>query len=457
MNVNTRLDTQGPIFTPGQAGYASELAGYNQLVVHRPTLVVGARHPTDVVTAVRHATETGQSVGVQATGHGPSVPADGVLISTRRMQRIEVNPADRTVTVGAGVLAKDLMAALAPHGLVPLVGSSPDVGVVGYHLGGGIPLLGRRFGYAADRVRSLEVVTADGHQRTVTVESEPELFWAMLGCRGNFGVVTALTTEVIPLTNLVGGGLWFTGDAIAPALRSYVEWSATIPEEMSSSVLLMRMPDLDGVPEPLRGRRIAHVRIAYLGDPDTVDRLLQPLRVAAPAALDTVGEMPASGLASIHGEPPGPVTFEARNTLLNRLDPAAVDRLLDHAGTAGNDDYLVELRHLGGAFGPSATSRAVIGRRDGEFILYTGSRLHPLTGDEAAAAQDHLHRAMLPWSTGGVTPAFLSGPRVTTSQLRTGYDDGDYRRLTGIKATWDPDNLFRINHNVPPCHPGGRA
>ncbi len=373
------------------------------------------------------------------------------------MRHIEVHPGDRTVTVGAGVVSRDLLAALVPHGLVPLGGSSPDVGVVGYHLGGGIPLLGRRFGYAADRVRSLEVVTADGQQRTVTVESEPELFWAMLGCRGNFGVVTSLTTEVMPLAALVGGGLWFTGDAIAPALRTYVEWSATVPEEMSSSVLLMRMPDLNGVPEPLRGRRIAHVRIAYLGDPDTANRLLRPLRAAAPAVMDTVDELPASQLASIHGEPPGPVTFEARNTLLGRLDAAAVDRLLDHAGVAGDDDYLVELRHLGGAFGPSASSRAVIGRRDGEFILYTGSRLHPLTGDEAASAQDHLHQAMLPWSTGGITPAFLSGPRVTTSQLRTGYGDGDYRRLTEIKATWDPDNLFRINHNVPPYTPRGRG
>ncbi|MDG4798841.1 BBE domain-containing protein [Micromonospora sp. WMMD1082] len=219
---------------------------------------------------------------------------------------------------------------------------------------------------------------------------------------------------------------------------------------MASSVLLMRMPDLGGVPEPLRGRRIAHVRIAYLGDPATAAHLLHPLRACAPAAMNTIGVLPVSQLASIHGEPPGPVTFEARNTLLGRLDPSATERLIDHAGATGNDDYLVELRHLGGALRPSAASRAVIGRRDGEFVLYTGSRLDPLTGDDAASAQDQLHRAMAAWSTGGSTPAFLSGPRVTTTQLRTAYADGDYRRLTETKTVWDRDNLFRINHNVPP-------
>jgi FAD/FMN-containing dehydrogenase len=199
--------------------------------------------------------------------------------------------------------------------------------VVGYHLGGGLPLLGRTFGYAADRVRALDVVTADGQTRTLTPDDD--LFRAMLGCRGAFGVVTSLVTEALPLTSVTGGGLWFTGDGIEPAVRAYLRWTADVPETVNSSVLLIRLPDLPVIPEPIRGRRIAHVRIAAVGG--EVD--LAPLRAVAPV-LDTVAELPAARLSSIHDEPSVPVLFKARNALLGPLDDAAATVLLDHARAA---------------------------------------------------------------------------------------------------------------------------
>ena len=274
---------------PTDPGYDDEVAGYNRLVVHRPELVMPARSVDDVVEAVRAAAAAGLSLGVQATGHGPSVPADGVLVSTRHLRDVRVDPATRTVRVGAGARGHDLTAALVPHGLAPLGGSSPDVGVVGYHLGGGLPLLGRTFGYAADRVRALDVVTADGEPRTLTADDD--LFRAMLGCRGAFGVVTSLVTEALPLTSVTGGGLWFTGDGIEPAVRAYLRWTADVPSTVNSSVLLIRLPDLPVIPEPIRGRRIAHVRIAAVGGDDAVD--LAPLRAVTPV-LDTVAELPAA-------------------------------------------------------------------------------------------------------------------------------------------------------------------
>jgi FAD/FMN-containing dehydrogenase len=418
-----------PFLRPTDPGYDDEVAGYNQLVVHRPERVMPARSADDVVEAVRAAAAAGLSLGVQATGHGPSVPADGVLVSTRHLRDVRVDPATRTVRVGAGARGHDLTAALVPHGLAPLGGSSPDVGVVGYHLGGGLPLLGRTFGYAADRVRALDVVTADGQERTLTPDDD--LFRAMLGCRGAFAVVTSLVTEALPLTSVTGGGLWFTGDGIEHAVRAYLRWTADVPETVNSSVLLIRLPDLPVIPEPIRGRRIAHVRVAAIGDVD-----LTPLRAVAPV-LDTVAELPAARLSSIHDEPSVPVLFKARNALLGPLDDAAATVLLDHAESGA---FLVELRHLGGALA-RADGRAVVGRRDGEYVVYTGSALpDPSAQEAAAAAQARLHDALAPWGIGAVTPAFLTGRHA----LDVAFGAADQRWLSKVKQEWDPEDLFRV-------------
>jgi FAD/FMN-containing dehydrogenase len=429
-----------PVVAPSDPDHAADVAGYNRIVTHRPLLVVGARTTSDVVAAVRYAADAGLTVGVQATGHGVGVAADGVLVSTRRMQAVRVDPTTRTVRVAAGARGRDLTTALVPHGLAPLGGSSPDVGVVGYHLGGGLPLLGRTFGYAADRVRALDVVTADGTPRTVTPDTEPDLFWALLGCRGSFGVVTALVTEALPLTSVVGGGLWFTGDAIAPAVHRWVEWTAGLPETMNSSVLIMRLPDLPAIPETVRGRRIAHVRIAHVGRPAEAAALLAPLRAVGPVR-DTVTELPVGALGSIHDEPSGPVVFESRNSLLGPCDRAGAAALLEHADS---DAFLVEVRHLGGALA-RADGRAVVGRRDGEFVLYTGSALAtPVDREPAAAAQARLHEALGPWGIGAVTPAFLAGPHVGRADLRSAYRQGDRARLRDVKRRWDPADMFRV-------------
>ena len=435
-----------PVVTPSDPEHRDDVAGYNRIVTHRPRLVVGARSAADVLAAVRHAADAGLTVGVQATGHGVSVPADGVLVSTRRMRAVAVDPAAGTVRVAAGARGRDVTAALVPHGLAPLGGSSPDVGAVGDHLGGGLPLLGRTFGYAADRVRALDVVTADGAARTVTPDAEPDLFWALLGCRGSFGVVTALTTAPVALTTVVGGGLWFTGDALAPAVHRYLDWTNGLPETANSSVLLMRLPDLPAVPEPVRGRHVAHVRVAHVGDPATATALLAPLRAARPV-LDTVTTLRADELGGIHAEPPGPVVFESRNALLGPLDPAAAATLLDHTRGEG---FLVELRHLGGAL-RRGDGRAVVGRRDGAFVLYTGTALpdgpDPAAARATAAAdQARLHDALAPWGVGAVTPAFLAGSHVPPADVRSGYAPEDLARLHRLKRTWDPADTFRVAH-----------
>lgn len=437
--------TVGPVHHPGEAGYDTERLGYNRAVEHRPALVVAADGPGDVVAAVRHAAGRGLPVAVQATGHGPSVPSDGLLISTRRMAGIRVDPVARTARVEAGVRSGALVRAAAAHGLAPLNGSAPDVGVVSYHLGGGVPVLGRCLGWAADRVRAVEIVTADGRLRLVTARREPELFWALRGTgRGVLGVVTAIEIELHPVSRLYGGGMHFPAAAAADVLRRYAAWTADAPEEMGSSVLLVRMPDVDGVPEPLRGRAISHVRFAFTGSAARGRELVHPFRTLGPLT-DTVCEMPYRDVGSIHGEPTTPVAFHARNSVLRTFDAAAAAELLHHAGPDALAPYLVELRHLGGALSRPPAAPVAPGRRDGEFVVYAGGVAGPAEVDGLRAALARLHAGMARWGTGGACLSFLTGP-ASGAEVRSALRPGDLTRLAAVKDAVDPHDLFRTGH-----------
>ncbi|MGI5127198.1 FAD-binding oxidoreductase [Pseudonocardia sp. CA-107938] len=428
-------------------GYDAERSGYNLAVEHKPEVVVPAASVADVVAAVRYATAHGLGVAVQATGHGPSRPADGqLLITTGRMDGIAIDPVARTARIEAGVRGGALVRAAAEHGLAPVNGSSPEVGAVSYHLGGGLGILGRSLGWAVDHVRAIELVTADGELRRVTADTEPELFWALRGGgKGTFGVVTALEIDLHPVARLYGGGMHFAADTAERALTTWADWTRTVPEAMSSSVLLIRMPDLPFLPDELRGRYVVHVRFAYTGSAVEGERLVRPFRELGPIT-DTVAEMPYAAVGTIHAEPTTPVPFHARNAVLRSLDAQAVAELLRHAGPDAGAPYLVELRHLGGALSRPGAVPSALARRDGEFVLYAGAAAEPAQVPALQAAFERLFSALAPWGTGGVCVNFLSGPDVTAAQLATGYLPGDADRLAAVKRAVDPGDVFRTHH-----------
>lgn len=437
--------------TKTDADYDTERRGYNLLVEHRPEVVVPAASVDDVIAAVRHAAAHGLGVAVQATGHGPSRSADGqVLITTSRLDGITIDPHARTARIEAGVRGGALVRAAAEHGLAPLNGSSPEVGAVSYHLGGGLGILGRSLGWAVDHVRAIEIVTAgeSGHVelRRVTATQYPDLFWALRGGgKGTYGVVTAIEIDLHPITRLYGGAMHFAADTAERALAAWAEWTRTTPEAMSSSVLLIRMPDIPALPDSLRGRYLLHLRFAYTGSAEAGKRLVQPFRELGPIT-DTVTEMPYTAIGTIHAEPTTPVPFDARNTMLASLDTAAVTELLRHAGPDAGAPYLVELRHTGGALNRSGAVPSALARRDGQYVLYAGAAAEPAQLPALRAAFTRLFTAMNPWSTGGVCVNFLSGPDVTAADLATGYLPGDFDRLTTIKETVDPLDMFRTHH-----------
>ncbi len=326
-------DIHGPVLRPDDDGYTDEVTGFNLSARHTPDVVVGATGTDDVVAAMRWAAATGTPVTVQATGHGANFPVDsGLLISTARMTDVRIDPAEGTATVAAGAKWRQVLDAAAPHGLAALTGSSTDVGVVGYTLGGGLPVLGRTYGYAADRVRSFQVVTPDGILRETDASHEPDLFWALRGGKGNVGVVTSLTCELLPLSRLVGGGIYCAGEDAEPLLRAWAAWTPTVPPEMCTAFTLLRLPPLPTIPEPLRGRFWSRVAVAWTGDPAEAERLLAPIREAAPVVFDTVTEMACTDIDQIYTEPEDPLPARESCALLRELTPDAVTAFLAQAG-----------------------------------------------------------------------------------------------------------------------------
>ncbi|WP_079043343.1 FAD-binding oxidoreductase [Streptomyces kanamyceticus] len=433
------------VFRPGDAGYDEEIAGFQTGFATRPAIVFGARSTDDVVAAVSYAAAHALPIGVQATGHGlPAASEGGVLVSTRRMDSVRVDAAARTVTVGAGARWGQVAEAAAPHGLAPLNGSAPGVGAVSYTLGGGLGILGREFGYAADHVRSLDVVTADGTPRHVTADGEPELFWGLLGGGANLGVVTDLEIDLVPVARLYGGAIAFDGSASDPAalLRGYEAWTRTLPDELTSSLSALVYPDLPQLPPHLRGRYLVSVRVAFTGTAAEGERLVAPLRELGDAVSDTLREMPYAESHTIHSDPDFPHAYYGDSVVLSGLDVAAAGELLALTGPAADAMHVVQINQLGGALARPAQNAVPF--RDAGWLIRI---LSPLDGTDVAAARTVHAQAfglVAPQTLGrSLNFAFGGGDRPDGL-----YDPETRKRLAELKATYDPANLFRRNYDV---------
>ncbi|MET9333349.1 FAD-binding oxidoreductase [Streptomyces cellulosae] len=442
-------DIRGPVLRPGDDGYAEEVTGFNLAAPHTPDVVVGAAGADDVVAALRWASATGTPVAVQATGHGANYPVDsGLLISTRRMTGVQVDPARRTATVEAGARWGDVLAEAAPHGLAALCGTSTDVGAVGYTVGGGLPVLGRAYGYGSDLVRSFHVATPDGTLHETDAGHEPELFRALRGGKHAVGVVTSMETELLPLRTLLGGAVWFPGEHAAAVLTAWTGWIRTVPEEMCSSFALLRLPPVPQVPEPLRGRFWARVAIAWPGDPAEGEELLAPVREAAPVAVDTVEVMPCTEVDRVHTEPQDPFPVRESSLLLHELTPVAIRTFLDQVGPDVPECplLLVELRHMGGALSRPAAVPDMVCARDAEHLLESVAIVaSPSDAEAVEHATAALRTAMTPYGTGRTLVNIHGAPGDTADRARA-WTPEIHADLLHLKQTHDPADLLRFGH-----------
>ena len=399
----------GAIHQPGDAQYDEQRRALVPTFDSRPLVVAEAFARSDVQAAVRTAREYGVPIAVQATGHGTRVPADGgILLKTSAMTSLLIDPERRIAKVGPGVRWGAVLDAAKDFGLVALAGSSRDVGVTGYTLGGGVGWLARKFGYAADSVIRAEVVTADGRVVTATADEHPDLFWAIRGGTGNFGIVTSLEFRLYPVSEVYSGIVYFAADAAT--LKAYRDWTTTIPNDLSTAITLTTR----------NGRRVIGLKVLYAGEAALAEHLLKPLYAVAGPILD--GELRTTPFAetAMGGTP-------AR--YLDLVDELP-DDLLD--ALAALDGPTVEIRHWAGAMANPGPGAGPVGAPRGAVLAD-----HRPGGPRArrGAALDRSHIRELPGRPGRASSA---------------YSKNDHTRLRAIKRRYDPENLFRLNHNIKP-------
>ncbi|MEU3207482.1 FAD-binding oxidoreductase [Streptomyces cyaneofuscatus] len=427
----------------GHNGRAEPLPTFQTGFPIRPDRLVEAATPEDVRAAVAYAGGRGLHVAAHASGHGLPGPVEGgVLIATRALDSVTVDPVRRTARIGAGASWGRVIEAAAPHGLAPLNGSSPSVGAVSYTLGGGLGILAREFGYAADHVRSLDVVTADGIARRVTPEREPELFWGLRGGGHRLGVVTGLEIALVAVERLYGGSIAFDGTrAAGEVVRGCLEWTRTVPETLTSSLAVLVYPDLPQLPEELRGRYVISVRVAFTGDVAEGERLVAPLRAIGRSAAvlsDSLREMPYTESHTIHSDPPFPHAYYGDSAVLGEPDAERTVQAFELAGPRAPMMTVVQLNHLGGALAARPEVPNAVPYRDAGFLLRL---LSPLDGTEVGAVRalyGEVGRVLEPAVLGrSLNFSFGGGDRTA------GFHEAETaKRLAGLVSQYDPAGLF---------------
>ena len=427
---------------------------WNLAVDQQPAAVALPESVADVMAVVRWARSRGLRVAPQGTGHNAAAMgslAHTVLVKSERMRGVEIDAERRIARVEAGVLWAEASETAAEHGLAALAGSSPDVGVVGYSLGGGISWLARRYGLAANSVTAVELVNADGELVRADADNQSELFWALRGGGGSFGVVTALEFQLYPIAEVYAGVLFFPLERGNEVLHAWRNWIEDVPDEVTSVGRFLQSPPIPDIPEPLRGGSFVAVEATMLLAEGAANELLRPLRELGPA-IDTFATIPIERLSSLHMDPEHPVPGAADGMLLRDFPEEAIDAIVAAAGAGSGSPLIsVEIRHLGGALGRMQPGHGALSTIEAGFALFAVGMA--MTPELAAAVRAHIEivqAALASWDAGrdylNFTERRERGERLFGSTT--------YRRLQTVKGKVDPEDVFRSNHPV--RLPGGR-
>ncbi len=441
------LSIRGRVATASDSDWDEARQAWNLTADQHPAAVAFVESADDVAKVVGFARENDLRVTGQGTGHGavPLGPLDGtILIKTERMRGVEIE-VDKA-RVEAGALALDVAEAAIKKGMCSMPGTSPNVGVVGYTLGGGLSWLGRKYGWACNRVSSIELVTADGEARTVDDTTDPELFWALRGGGGDYGIVTALHVDLLPIAEAYAGALLFPAEAAADGLRAYRDWTAELPEEVGSMMRFLHLPPIPDVPEPLRDKKVLAIAAACIGSEEEGKRAIAPLREIGEPVMDSFAQIPVPGLSRIAMDPEPPVPGLGHHAILGELSDDALEAFLEVAGPESDSPLLLaELRHLGGALARPAENGGALDKLDGEFVLLgIGMLMDPALREPITAHLDKLVDTMQPWAAPDGYLNYAERPCDVDAIL----PEETCRRLAQVKRSWDPDDLIRSNHSV---------
>jgi FAD/FMN-containing dehydrogenase len=446
-----RAMVAGEVFAPGDQGYDEARRPWDLAADQRPAVVVFAESVVDVVRAVRFARSHGMRIAPQGTGHGAlplELLEDAMLLRTSRMRRVDIFPATYSARAEAGAQWEDVTVPASEYGLAALAGSSSNVGVTGYTLGGGLGWLARRYGLAANSVTAVEIVTPDGRLVRADADHDTDIFWAVRGGGGSLGVVTALEMTLYPVSELYAGALFFPIERAAEVLHAWRRWTDTVPDELTSWGRLLRMPPIDEVPEPLRGRAFVLVEAAYIGDALSGAGLIRPLRALGPE-LDTFAVIQAPALQRLHMDPESPVPGAGDGAFLAALPANAIDTLLALVGPGVQTPLMsVEIRHLGGALAREAVGAGAQPKIDAQYVIFAvGIAPTPELAEAARTHAQALKEALAPWHAGYDYYNFVETP----AEAEVVLPPASYQRLREIKATYDPDQAIISAHPVRPA------
>jgi FAD/FMN-containing dehydrogenase len=438
----------GPVVAPGDADWDRARTGYNVARDQRPAVVVYPESVEDAVAIVQVAAAHGAPVAPQGTGHGsgPLGSLDGaVLVRTERLTGVDIEPQTRRARVGAGARWGDVSPLADPHGLAALAGTAATVRVVGYCLGGGIGWLARKYGIACNSVRSVDIVTADGVARTVDHERDPELFWAIRGGGGNFGLVTGLELELFPAAQVHAGTFFWPFERAGEILHAWSEWTTSLPDEVTSHGRLIQFPPIPDVPEHLRGRAFVVVHAVFLAGEAEAAAALAPLRALGPE-IDTFATIPPSALGMLNMDPPEPVPYTGNGGALAAFSGDAVDALATAAGPgSGSPLVSLEVRHLGAAVATVPPGAGALGAIDAPFMWFgVGIAPSPDALEAVDRFLDGLAATLAPWDAGRGYWNFAE--RKVDPATLVGADA--HRRLQEVRRRVDPDGRFLSNHVI---------
>jgi len=444
----------GAIVARGDARYDGARQAWNLAVDQRPAAVAFPRNARDVAAIVNFARAHGLKVAPQGTGHNAHNLEDrlggSILLRTDRMRAVTIDPQARVARVEAGALWMDVTAPAAEHGLAALAGSSPDVGVVGYTLGGGLSWLSRRYGLAANNVKAIEVVTADGELLRADHDSHPDLFWAMRGGGGSFGVVTAIEIGLFPIAEVYAGVMFWPQERAREVLQAWREWTEWgLPDEIISVGRILNPPPIPEIPEPLRGKRFVVVEAIFLGEEDEGAELVRPLRALCPS-MDTFATIPAVGLGHLHMDPDQPIAGKGDGMLLDAAGAETIDAFVDATtGESASALLSAELRQLGGAIGRPAPEHGATSSIEADYAMFAvGATPVPELGPIVAQQVAGVKEALAPYDHGSMYLNFAES-RIDSSRLYA--NEYTHRRLRAVKAAYDGDEVIQSNHPIAPA------
>ncbi len=435
---------------PGDPAYEPGRLVWNATVDRRPAGIIRAAGPDDVVRAIAFARETGVDIAVRGGGHsmaGHGTVDDGVLLDMSGLQGLRIDPSRRIARVEAGVLAGTYTGAAAAHGLVTPFGDTATVGITGLALGGGVGWLSRKLGLTIDSVRAFELVTADGDRVTAGPTEHPDLFWALRGGGGNFGVVTALELDLHPLGPIHGGAVFLplTGEVV----RGYAEVASTAPDELTTIAAAMRLPPAPFVPPALVGTPALAIMPVHAGPADDGEAAMTTLRSLGTPLVDMLGPMPFPAMYELTAEGSRRQVGVTRSHSLPGLDAATIDTIVESLPAAPPGGMaMIQLRILGGAVERVPADATAYAHRDaGAIVAVIAGAEDTVQLDAPTAWVQDVAASIAPRATGAYVN-FLEDEG--EGRVRAAYGESTYRRLGEVKRRWDPTNLFRMNQNVRP-------